>query len=301
MDERFEGMVNNEKLFKYIFNDIIGIDPKQFDNQPVEEEIPLKIKELESRILKERKQNNHFLNGKLESLLNKQAIKTFKEMRQEFDLFVETQSGEKILLENVLNRVAFKRTFSEKTYKQLKDLSKSRDPERLKKSKKLTAKYTGIDKNTHITFRVTAEDPEKNSAEGKPTSYVAKVALKDLGYLLKANKDDGEKVTDKDIVQMAIAGDVSVSCTCPAAKYWGQQYNGTKDNYSIDKNDIPPKRNIPTQTLCKHTILMLTVMPFWYATIVRDLRKKGVLTDKSTAKANKKVELDELEDNENER
>ena len=72
-----------------------------------------------------------------------------------------------------------------------------------------------------------------------------------------------------------------------AAKYWGQQFHGTEDDYSLDKNEIPPRRNIPTQALCKHTILALTVMPFWQNTIVRDLRKKG-LFDELSSKAVKK-------------
>lgn len=305
-DDIFAEFVSNQRLFKYIFEDVIGIDTKSFDNNPVEDEIHLRLKEIKDKLLTETydhtestkyktyQKQDKFITGRLEKLLGKEALRQLNNMVKEYDIVLEDKDGKLRNLHEVMHLVNFKRAFTEKTYTQLKDMSKKKDPSRLKKSKKLTAKYTGLDEDDNITFQVTAEDPAKNKAEGKPTSYKVKIALRDLEYLVKANAEDEANITDKDVTQMAIQGDVSVSCECPAAKYWGQQFHGTEDDYSLDKNAIPPKRNIPTQALCKHTILALTVMPFWQNTIVRDLRKKG-LFDELSSKAVKKDKKEEQE------
>jgi len=296
-DEAFSEFVSDERLFKYVFEDVIGISTKLFDTTPSEDEISLKIKEVEDRLLTEsfdhtskhkfkEKQVDpykNFLKGKIEDLLGPEALKELTEVLKSEEIVLEDDFGGKRTLHEALEFEGFKRAFNELTYAQLKKTSKQKDPARLAKSKKSTAKYTGLDKDNNITFQVTAEDPKANKEKGRPTSYTTKVALKDLSYLINANKEDGQEMNDDEITEMAIQGDVAVSCSCPAAKYWGQQWNGTKQDYSIDKNDIPPTVRIPTQPLCKHTIVMLTVLPFWYNTIVRDLRSKGVL-EKRTKK-----------------
>jgi hypothetical protein len=295
--ENFTEFVSKERLFKYIFEDIIGIDTAIFDNKLSEEEVPLKVKEIKDKLLTEtfdhsknvkfkktKQEVPNLITGKLEKLLDKESILKLKNILEDYDIFLEDEKGNTHPLYEALDYQGFKKVFTEKTYAQLKDMSKRRDPARLKKSKSLTAKYKGLDDENNVVFQVTAEDPEKNKAAGRPTSYETKVSLKDLAYLINANKEDEAGLTDKELTQMAIQGDVAVSCTCPAAKYWGQQYNGTQDEYALDKNDIPPTVRIPTQPLCKHTILTLTVLPFWYNTIVRDLRAKGVLETPSKKK-----------------
>lgn len=313
-DEAFDGFVSNERLFKYIFEDVVGIPTKSFDTTPSEEEISLKIKEVEDRLLTESydhtsqhkfkpkrvEDDKNFIKGKIESLLGQEALDELSEMLKTEEVVLEDDFGGLRSLNEALDFKGFKRAFNELTYTQLKDRSKSKDPARLKKSKKSTAKYTGLDKENNITFQVTAEDPAANKKEGRPTSYTTKVKLKDLAYLINANKDDGQEMNDDEVIEMAIQGDVGVSCSCPAAKYWGQQWNGTQNDYSIDKNDIPPTVRIPTQPLCKHTILTLTVLPFWYNTIVRDLRSKGILEkrNKKVVKGPKDDKKDEEQENE---
>lgn len=307
-DDLFSEFVSNERLFKYIFEDVIGIKTSLFDNNPSEDEISLKVKEIKNTLLtetfdhkndtrfKKEKTEPNFVTGKIEKLLGHDNVHRLKHLLEEYEIYLENDLGNKKTLVDSLSLTSFKKSFTEKTYAQLKDMSKKKDPLRLKKSKKLTAKYTGLDKNGSITFQVTAEDPQKNKAEGKPTSYQTKVALKDLSYLMSANEDDGKQTNEKELTQMAIQGDVSVSCECPAAKYWGQQYNGTVDDYSLDSNGIAPTVRIPTQVLCKHTILTLTVMPFWYNTIVKDLKSKGIFKD-----LNKKTVKKDEEEVENEK
>ena len=284
-DEMFVDKVSPDKLFKYVFQDIIGVDLKTFDNTPDEDEIPLRIHKIAESIKGGSFiEKGNFLQDKYNDLFTDEAIGSLEELLDEYTIVLETDDGE-VTLKEAFRKLIYKSVFNEKTYKQLKDLSKSQDPKRLAKSKKLTAKYLGIDDDNNVNFRVTAEDPQKNASEGKPTSYKVKVALKDLGYLIEYAQEDEEPIKDNELIRLALQGDVAVSCSCPAAKYWGQQYRGTKDEYSLDKNTIPPKRNIPTQVICKHTILALTVLPFWYSTLVRDLRKLGLMpSTKKTAK-----------------
>lgn len=307
-DPMFSEFVSPEKLFNYIFEDVIGLNTGKFNSKVEEDEVSIKVKEIKDRLFTEtfdhsnnpkyRLEKDLFISGKLEHMLGKDAIKKLNGIMDEYDVYLENDIGKRVPLEEAVDMSNFKKVFNEKTYTQLKDMSKKKDPARLKKSKKLTAKYIGLDKDNNIVFRVTAEDPEGNKAAGRPTSYETKVALKDLAYLIRANRSDNANITDKEITKMAIQGDIAVSCTCPAAKYWGQQYNGTVDDYSLDKNTIAPTVRIPTQVLCKHTILMLTVLPFWYNTIVRDLRAKGVLGNRDKKKDRKVKEQDKEQEKE---
>jgi len=286
-DPDFVKYVDKEKLFKYIFEDVVGLDTTMFSSQPTSEDISLKVHKLKESIKRIGESTGFLPEGSID-LLSHLKETDVKQIFEEYNIFLDT--GEDIIPFNVainINRYK-KDLLVEATYKQLKDMSKSRDPERLKKSKNLTAKYTGIDDDLNITFQVTAEDPEDNRAKGRPTSYTTKVGLKDLMTVIKASREEDSTPNDKDLVMAAIQGDIDVSCECPAFKYWGSEYNGTKGDYSLTKNDIPPTRNVPTQVICKHTVLTLTVLPFWYNTIVRDLRNKGILP--SSEVKNKKVD-----------
>ncbi len=283
-DERFIDKVDDDKLFQYIFRDIVGIDPKEFNNQPNEETVNLRVKEIEEGIKriternKKKKNEEKSAHKKYLSKLEKKSIQEVKALLDEYDIFLEDFDGSLVPLSEAIVSSRYKKgILSEKTFNQLKADSKTKDPARLKKSKKIVVKFEGLTDENLIKFIVTAEDPAKNSKEGKPTSYETKISLKDLAYLVKATIEDGEKMTEADLVNLAIQGDVSLGCTCPAAKYWGQNYLGTRDGYSIDKETRPPKRNIPTQPVCKHTLATLTALPFWWNTIVRELRSAGIL------------------------
>lgn len=307
-DDAFDEFVSKERLFKYVFEDIIGIDTHLFDNTPSEDEVSLKIKDIKDRLLTESydhneqnkfkkiKINENFISGRIEELLGKNSLDTLRDLIEDYEIYLEDDFGKQRPLREALKFEGFKKAFNELTYAQLKDMSKKKDPTRLAKSKRSVAKYKGLDKDDNILFQISAEDPKTNKDAGRPTSYTTKVALKDLSYLID-NSDD-EEMTDKEIVEMAIQGDVAVSCGCPAAKYWGQQYNGTLDKYTLDKNDIAPTVRVPTQVLCKHTILMLTVLPFWYNTIMRDLKTKGVIEKPASKKVKDRVNKKEQESKE---
>lgn len=310
--------VNKEKLFRYVFDNIIGIDIREIDNTPIAEEVKVKIRNLKEhiealddeqqllagvkKVLEHEDTNNikgrkskklqevivedKIAKSKIERLKHKELVadtySTLEDFLNDWDLYVEFKGKQPVALKTLIERPAYKRLLSEATYKQLKQQVKQADPQRVSKSKRIVGKYTGLDKDNYLTFTLTAEDPEKNRAEGKPTSYKGRVELKQL---LEIIKDANGSIKDANIVRDAIAGDLAVSCTCPAATYWGQEYLGTKQGYSIVKNDIEPKRNLPTQVLCKHTYAMLVILPAWWNTITRDLRAKGILKPRNKKKA----------------
>jgi len=301
----FENMYSTEKVFKFVFNKLLGIELSAIDTSADKATVPVELKQLaESKNIpkynkKARKLN--LLEGKMSTLMNDVAHKDLGELLKTYDVFLESEGGNLISLYEASKRPAFKKVLNEKSYKELKQKTKATDPLRVAKSKKLTVKYLGIDENNFLAFRTTAEDPKANAAAGRPTSYETKVSLKDLAYVLRENMGEDNPLNDKELVQLAMQGDVAVACDCPASMYWGQQYNGTKQDYSIVKNTIEPTRNKQYQTLCKHVITMLTVMPFWWNSIVRDLRKKGLLSAKTpdikqTPAKEEKPETTEVQD-----
>lgn len=297
-NELFAGFISKEKLFKYVFNTIVGIDTKHIDTSTDKEDVTLKIKnlvesknqeELDYPLIKSKRNKEHNVHeGKLRDLINENTLAEIKDMLENEFIEFETEDGEIKTLEEALETNGYRILLREYTYKQLKDMSKSSDPERLKKAKKSSAKYMGLDDNNNIVFVVTAEDPKKNKDSGKPTSYITKVKMNELDWVIEVNEQEGREINDRDIVRLALGGDLQVSCTCPAAKYWGQQYKGTKEKYSLVKNDIKPTRNIPLQTVCKHTLATLIALPFWNNSIVRDLRGNGTIKPK--VKKGKKVD-----------
>ena len=255
----FADKIDKEKAFKYIFENILSIDTSAFDKTITADEVELILRDAEE------------LEGTIDSIMSPEEL---DELLNEYEIFIEDDKYNLIpLTEMISSKRIFKQILTEETYKTLRSKSIGDDPKRLPKSKKIIIRYTGLDNNNYLNFTATAEDPEKNKSEGKPTSYITKVSLKDLAMAIKDKPD----ATDKDIVNTAIQGDIAVSCDCPASKYWGQQYVGTQNDYSIDQNTIAPTRNIPTQVVCKHVLSTLSVLPFWWNTIVRDLRNKNLL------------------------
>ncbi len=308
-DDLFIDYVDTNKLFKYIFEDVIGIETVNFDNTRQPDDVKLKILNLSESIkdIDNKKRTNGYLKRLLENDKNK--IKpnwTFKGKLQEF-LQVALSDDEKIkeLSESVFilrdsdytteleeskkdidylnNQV--KKVLTEvqnNNHTTLRNKSKKEDPERIKKSKKIQVDYYGIVDSDTVLFYASAEDPEKNRKAGRPTEYEVRVKLKDLLEMVEDNIENGFKITDQEVVRLAVwAGDLELSCTCPAAKYWGMQYRGTLEDYSLIKNWIEPTVLEPKQPLCKHTIAVITkALPFIVNTLVRDLRRAGTLPDR---------------------
>lgn len=311
----FPDKVDQDKMFNYLFNNIIGIDPANFDTAIDAKEIQVygnqldetRVKEIvrdtikrqtlvenlgtgkrRTKRVKANSEDTVMIEGTVKSLLENVDMEAFL---KEHILYLIDENGKEILFHDALENKELRNSLTEATYKDLKRMSRVEDPERIRRSKKIYGKYTGIDENNYITFVMTAQDPEKNKAEGKPTSYEFKTELKAIYNLIKS-RQAGE--TDLNLVRDAVAGDIAVSCSCPAAKYWGMQYRGTKEGYSLVKNNVAPTKIPPVQPICKHTASALTLLPFYSNTIVKDLRKRGLLTTTSKAKKDE-VETPEIE------
>lgn len=151
-----------------------------------------------------------------------------------------------------------------------KDILKDIDPRTLKYSKDVSAlKYIGITKDYEVVF-------ETPSVTANPaTKYTQKIALQDLAEILD---DETLKVGEK--VRLAIAGDLKVSCTCPAYKWWGYEYIMTQlDAKEGSPQTIFPKiRNPKLQgTLCKHLKVVVQSFPLNWTSIAKDIKDQNFL------------------------
>lgn len=99
---------------------------------------------------------------------------------------------------------------------------------------------------------------------------------------LRALLDDPE-MSLQDDVQLAMAGDLKVHCTCEAFTYFGYKYILTNLDSAIQPETRPPNVRNPKQrgSVCKHLAAVLKVFPFWWNTIASDLRKQGYGRDPS--------------------
>lgn len=303
MFDQFEDLVNKEKMFNFLVGEVMGIDISKIDNTPDDKETTVELKQLAEQRPRRIINENRFTSNKVTRINNRRSkprkinakgidlMKQVPSILENTSLYIKV-NGKEIPL-NVISKSYAKdsvtKVFEEATYKQLKQKTNITDPLRIAKSKKITGTYEGLDTDGNISFIVTAEDPAKNKKAGKPTSYITSVDLKDLFKII----DDRKKgQNDLSLVQNAMQGNIAVACECPASMYWGQQYNGTREGYSIVHNDIAPERNKPTQVICKHVAATLTWLPFWSNTIVKDLRNLEILPNHTQAKLNRKQEED---------
>ncbi len=309
----FEEFVDNKKLFNYIFGEVLNIDVHKIDTTPLPEDVKVEIKNLAESIDKDieyekpvekdkyfytknlRQRNKKPLTiqeRKIRDLRdrNKQGIHehydSLESLLKDHLIYKYEENGNHTLVNDLIDIPEYKNLLTEATYKSLRKQAKQVDPERIKRSKNIIVNYTGLDENNYVTFSVTAEDPEKNKKAGRPTSYVTKVDLVDLVDILK----ETGKFTDAELVQRAIQGDIKNFCSCPAYLYWGNAWLGGQHDYAIEPTDIAPKRNFPLQPVCKHSIATLSVLPFWWNTILRDLKQKGIVKPK--AKKQKEEAID---------
>lgn len=101
----------------------------------------------------------------------------------------------------------------------------------------------------------------------------------DLKAAINLQKKD-KSITDRDVVNLAIFGDLKVYCDDLSFKYYGWQYMAWKLDYGLEPEERPPvKRNPRLEgTVCKHLYAALDVLPFYMSEITRDLRKLGFLS-----------------------
>lgn len=131
------------------------------------------------------------------------------------------------------------------------------------------AKYLGITEDYTIFFRVP-------SVTAKPsTNYTVKIKLVEYPDIA-----DDKDLTIKEKVRLAIAGDLQISCTCPAYLYFGYKYILTQ----LDTNEDNPEHRFPKiknpklqGVMCKHCYVALSAFPFNWTSIAKDIKDKNFL------------------------
>lgn len=142
-------------------------------------------------------------------------------------------------------------------------------------------RYKGINKYGDLVFETNSQ-----TGTGTYTQHIRFYGLKDMNPTSK-----------NEILDMIRNGDVGVSCDDPSFLYWGGAYNATQKGYNIFEenrglND-PNKRTKENFVLCKHLIVVLQSLPFWWGTIIGDYRNYFKILEGS-----KTVEEVEKEDEE---
>lgn len=151
-----------------------------------------------------------------------------------------------------------------------KDLMSDVDTWTKDKSKLVrSATYLGITEDYTAFFRIPSVTADP------PTTYVVKVNLAEYKDIAE---DDNLSVKEK--VRLAIAGELKVSCTCPAYLYYGYKYILTQmdTNESDDEHRFPKIKNPKLQgVMCKHCYTALKAFPFNWTSIARDIENDKFL------------------------
>lgn len=131
------------------------------------------------------------------------------------------------------------------------------------------AKYLGITEDYTVFFRVPSVTAKP------PTNYTVKIKMVEYPDLI-----DDKSLTVKEKVRLALAGDLQISCTCPAYLYWGYKYILTQvdANEANPENRFPKIRNPKLQgVMCKHCYTAISAFPFNWTSIARDIEKNNFL------------------------
>lgn len=136
---------------------------------------------------------------------------------------------------------------------------------RTKKYSKLVKnpKYIGITSDYVICIEVPSVTVDPT------TSYLVKIKLIDF-----PNIDDDPDLTVEEKVRLSLDGDISVSCTCPAYKFWGYKYIMTQlsSNEDDPEDRYPIIRNNNLEgTVCKHIFIAIRGFGKWWKKISYDI------------------------------
>ena len=134
----------------------------------------------------------------------------------------------------------------------------------------LKVTYLGVTKEGKVRFKCTS-----GTTPGK--FWFQEVIFKDLEVGLQILREN-PTVTQKSIISLIQSGDLLLHCNDPSYKYYFQ-YVATKGGYSIRPERRYPKKRNPqlTGSVCKHLLAVLSVLPLYTNSIVRDFRKVGIL------------------------
>lgn len=181
----------------------------------------------------------------------------------------------------------------ELTYKQLKseiDPRFLKARERIRELRKRGTRYAGL-RGSSMIFRTFSSDYGKNGV-----IYEQEVKLFDLAEKLR----QPDRLLRDRVLDALVRGDVGLRCTCPSFVYWGFGYilhhrgaaapGRTLWPVSGPKAWPAPVKRRPRYygagsrrnrnwmlkgIMCKHLGLIMEVLGFHWASVVRDLKKQG--------------------------
>lgn len=157
----------------------------------------------------------------------------------------------------------------EETAKQLKRSTWTRVARRVK-TQNITTKFEGVEKNGDILFST-------NSGTTKGKRWHQRIRFKDLKEGIQILYDD-PTLTQKQIINLVVSGDLLVHCDDPSFKYYWS-YKAWVQGYGIRKETRYPKVRNPKLTggVCKHLYAVLSILPFYINTIVGEYKRLGIL------------------------
>ena len=155
----------------------------------------------------------------------------------------------------------------EKSYKELQSLTLPQISARAK-SQSLSVSYKGISKEGVIHFQCSS-----GTHPGK--YYNQYIKLLDLPFLLKDRKD----YKDRDLVNLAVFGDIAVYCDDPSFKYYGWQYMTYLNGCGLKREVRYPSMKNPylKGSICKHLFAVFNAFPMYINSFVKDFRKVKIL------------------------
>lgn len=144
-----------------------------------------------------------------------------------------------------------------------KQLLHGAEKKRKQRAKHLTTRYMGINPNRGWIRFVTHS---QYTPSIKYTQYIELSESKDIKYF--------KEFKPRDIVRLLLSGDIRVSCTCPDFKY-RYSYKAYKNKYGLKRENRFPKVRNPklNHTICKHLIVVLSVLGSNWMVISRDMVK----------------------------
>lgn len=151
-----------------------------------------------------------------------------------------------------------------------KDLVAEVDRNTKSKSKLVSrARYLGITEDYTVFFRVPSVTAKP------PTNYTVKIKLVEYPDIA-----DEKDISIREKVRLAIAGDLQISCTCPAYLYFGYKYILTQ----MDANESDPEHRFPKVknpklqgAMCKHCYAAMLAFPLTWTRIAKDIKDENFL------------------------
>lgn len=129
--------------------------------------------------------------------------------------------------------------------------------------------YLGITEDYIVQMRIGSSTGSKD--------YIVKIKL--LEYpSIEYYRD----ISTQDKVRLAITGDLAISCTCPAYRYWGYEYIMTQLSSNVGKNQeiYPQVRNPNLEgTLCKHCYRTVKAFGSYWSRISKDIDQKNFVRE----------------------